>query len=58
MHKPTEHKQPHGAKSEQTDVPYDPHTKRGPPQRLEDTDAAGDALNGTGEDNQHCKENE
>jgi|GEM_PF-727722 hypothetical protein len=36
--------------------PYDPRTKRGPPQRLEDTNAAGDALNDTGEDNQRCKE--
>ena len=38
--------------------PYDPHTKRGPPQRLEDTNAAGDALNDTGEDNQRQKEEE
>ena len=38
--------------------PYDPHTKRGPPQRLEDTNDAGDALNDTGEDNQRCKDEE
>ena len=36
--------------------PYDPHKKRGPPQRLEDTNASGDAFNDTGEDNQRCKE--
>ncbi|HUB90819.1 MAG TPA: hypothetical protein VMA74_13930 [Dyella sp.] len=36
--------------------PYDPHKRRGPPQRLEDTTDSGDALNDTGEDNQRCKE--
>jgi hypothetical protein len=36
--------------------PYDPHKRRGPPQRLEDTNDSGDALNDTGEDNQRCKE--
>lgn len=36
--------------------PNDPRTRRGPPQRLEDTNDAGDALNDTGEDNQRCKE--
>lgn len=36
--------------------PYDPHKRRGPPQRLEDTNASGDALNDTGEDNQRQKE--
>ena len=38
--------------------PYDPHKRRGPPQRLEDTNASGDALNDTGEDNQRQKEEE
>jgi hypothetical protein len=38
--------------------PYDPHKRRGPPQRLEDTDASGDALNDTGEDNQRQKNEE
>jgi hypothetical protein len=36
--------------------PDDPHKRRGPPQRLEDTNASGDALNDTGEDNQRQKE--
>lgn len=54
----TEHNASHGAKPKQTSAPYDPHKKRGPPQRLEDTNAAGDALNDTGEDNQRQKDEE
>ena len=48
----------HENKPDKVGQPYDPRTKRGPPQRLEDTNDAGDALNDTGEDNQRCKEDE
>lgn len=54
----SEHTASNNAKPKQADAPYDPRTKRGPPQRLEDTNAAGDALNDTGEDNQRQKEEE
>lgn len=49
---------PRDTEHNETSQPYDPHKKRGPPQRLEDTNAAGDALNDTGEDNQRQKEEE
>jgi hypothetical protein len=49
---------PLGGEQREAGQPYDPRTKRGPPQRLEDTNDAGDALNDTGEDNQRCKEEE
>lgn len=43
------------ATPKEAEPPYDPRKKRGPPQRLEDTDASGDAFNGTGDDNQRHK---
>ncbi|WP_158628892.1 hypothetical protein [Dyella choica] len=49
---------PHEAPGREAGEPYDPHKRRGPPQRLEDTNASGDALNDTGEDNQRQKEEE
>lgn len=55
---PTGRNDSHDIKPKQADAPYDPHKKRGPPQRLEDTNAAGDALNDTGEDNQRQKDEE
>lgn len=55
---PTGRNDSRDTKPQQPNAPYDPRTKRGPPQRLEDTNDAGDALNDTGEDNQRCKEDE
>ncbi|WP_158544929.1 hypothetical protein [Dyella monticola] len=56
MPTPDEHKPPTGAPPKEAGELYDPHKRRGPPQRLEDTNASGDAYNDTGEDNQRCKE--
>ena len=53
---PTGHDDSRETKPQQANAPYDPKTKPGPPRRLEDTNAAGDALNDTGEDNQRQKE--
>lgn len=47
--------EPRPTEGKEADKLDDPRRRRGPPQRLEDTDASGDAYNDTGDENQRQK---
>ncbi|GAB2585717.1 hypothetical protein ISP15_10630 [Dyella jejuensis] len=55
MHAPKKPSDSQDAERQDPNTQPDPKHRRGPPQRLEDTDASGDALNDTGEDNHRHK---